>query len=230
MKRHPRGRTFEEITEKHGAHWRRVAVIRCRHCGAHESLNLKMGVSLLPPAAIEKKFTQKGWVVGSNENWDTCPDCVSKFSKPALKIVPKEEVTPMKPEPKLVVAEPRAMQRDDRRIIFEKLNGVYLDEKRGYDTDWSDHRVATDLGVPRVWVEQVREEMFGPIATNPAIEDFLKSVQELRAYSDRIKAVEEVRKQVEEIRTMIGGLNLASMLDRLNKLEKLSVEVKKHIP
>lgn len=230
MKRHPRGRTFEEITEKHGAHWRRVAVIRCRHCGAHENLNLKMGVSLLPPAAIEKKFTQKGWVVGSNENWDTCPDCVSKFSKPALKIVPKEEVTPMKPEPKLVVAEPRAMQRDDRRIIFEKLNGVYLDEKRGYDPEWSDHRVATDLGVPRVWVEQVREEMFGPIATNPAIEDFMKGVQELRAYSDRIKAVEEVRKQVEEIRTMIGGLNLASMLDRLNKLEKLSVEVKKHIP
>jgi hypothetical protein len=196
-----------------------------------------MGASLLPPAAIEKKFTQKGWAVGSNENWDTCPNCVNKFSaKPALTIVPKEEptpveeVTPMKPEPKLVVAEPRAMQRDDRRIIFEKLNGVYLDEKRGYDPEWSDHRVATDLGVPRIWVEQVREEMFGPVATNPNIEAFTKGLKELSAYKDQLSEVENVRKQLDQLRTLIGGINIASMLDRINKLEKLSTEVKKHIP
>lgn len=237
MKRHPRGRSFEESTEKYGTQWRRVATIRCRHCGEHDTISLKMGASLLPPAAIEKKFTQKGWAVGSNENWDTCPNCVNKYTaKPALTIVPKEptpvveEVTPMKPEPKLVVTEPRAMQRDDRRIIFEKLNGVYLDEKRGYDPEWSDHRVATDLGVPRIWVEQVREEMFGPVATNPNIEAFTKGLKELSAYKDQLSEVENVRKQLDQLRTLIGGINIASMLDRINKLEKLSTEVKKHIP
>ena len=236
MKRHPRGRSFEETNEKYGTQWRRVATIRCRHCGEHDTISLKMGASLLPPAAIEKKFAQKGWAVGSNENWDTCPNCVNKYAaKPALTIVPKEptpveEVIPMKPEPKLVVTEPRAMQRDDRRIIFEKLNGVYLDEKRGYDPEWSDHRVATDLGVPRIWVEQVREEMFGPVATNPNIEAFTKGLKELSAYKDQLSEVENVRKQLDQLRTLIGGINIASMLDRINKLEKLSTEVKKHIP
>ena len=238
MKRHPRGRSFEEVTEKHGDHWRRVAVIRCRHCGEHENLNLKMGASLLPPAAIEKKFTQKGWDVGSNENWDTCPDCVQKAaSKPSLKIVHQQNELPakeveVKTEPKLVVNAdaPRVMQRDDRRIIFEKLNGVYLDEKRGYDPEWSDHKVATDLGVPRARVEQVREEMFGPVNTNADIEAFRKGVEELRVFKDGLKSVEAVRKQIEEIRAIVGGLNIPSILDRVAKLEKLEASIKKHIP
>ena len=138
----------------------------------------------------------------------------------------------MKAKPELVVNAdaPRTMQRDDRRIIFEKLNGVYLDEKRGYDPEWSDHKVATDLGVPRAWVEQVREEMFGPVNTNADIETFRKGVEELRVFKDGLKSVEAVRKQIEEIRAIVGGLNIPSILDRVAKLEKLEASIKKHIP
>lgn len=239
MKRGHKTRTFKEASENLGGQWRRVAVIACRNCAKVENLSIKTAYGLLPPVAIEKKFIQRGWEIGSNDNWDFCPDCVqSREARPALKVVPKEEpeiieeTEAVKPKPELVVNAdaPRIMQRDDRRIIFEKLNSVYLDEKRGYDPEWSDHKVATDLGVPRAWVEQVREEMFGPINTNADIEAFRKGVEELRVFKDGLKSVEAVRKQIEEIRAIVGGLNIPSILDRVAKLEKLEAAIKKHIP
>lgn len=239
MKKGHKSRVFKEASENVGGQWRRVAVIACRHCAKIEHLSIKTAYGLLPPVAIEKKFLQRGWEIGSNDNWDFCPDCVeAREKKPVLKIVPKEdqiiveETEAVKPKPELVVTTnaPRSMQRDDRRIIFEKLNSVYLDEKRGYDPDWSDHKVATDLGVPRSWVEQVREEMFGPINTNADIEEFRKGVEELRTFKEGLKAVEAVRKQIEEIRAIVGGINIASVLERVAKLEKLEATIKKHIP
>lgn len=235
--KNPRKRAFGETSVQHGTQWRRVASVTCRSCSAVEQIGIKMGHSLLPPDAIEKKLTQKGWVIGANEQWDMCPACVaaSKASaKPILTIVANDKEIPVevevKPDLKSVAIEPRVMQREDRRIIFDKLNGVYLDEKRGYDAEWSDHKVSLDLGVPRAWVEQVREEMFGPVNTNSDIEAFRKGVEELRAFKDQMKAVEDARKQVEAIRNMIGGINLVSMLDRIAKLEKLEALVRKHIP
>lgn len=237
--RNPRARAFVETSVQYGSQWRRVASAKCRDCLAVDTVGIKTGTSQLPPEAIEKKFIQKGWLIGSNENWDICPSCAEKVKalKPVLKIVNHKETAPkeaeVKPELKPVVPvviEPRTMQRDDRRIIFEKLNGVYLDEKRGYDPDWSDHKVSIDLGVPRAWVEQVREEMFGPINTNADIEAFRKAVEDLASFKGQLKSVQEARDQVEAIRNMIGGINLASLLDRIAKVEKLEALIRKHIP
>jgi hypothetical protein len=54
------------------------------------------------------------------------------------------------------------MGKTEKRIIFSKLNDIYGDEKTGYTGDWTDHKVAEDLGVPDDWVMLVREEHFGP--------------------------------------------------------------------
>jgi hypothetical protein len=220
-------RKFTERTEKHGTNWRVVAAIKCRLCGVEDVMGIKGPHTLLPTVAIAKKFAQRGWEIGQNEHWDTCPECLKKQEKPKLKIVPKvEEKVPdmLKPEP------PRAMGREDRRIIFDKLNGVYLDERRGYDAGWSDHKVSTDLGVPRAWVEQVREEMFGPVNSNPDIEAFVKAVRELQEVKDQLSKMAAFRDQIEGIKNAIGGVNLASVLDRVTKLEKVATEVRKHIP
>ena len=236
MKKSPRGRGFKEASENIGGQWKRVAVIACRDCGKSENLGIKTAYGLLPPTAIEKKFSQKGWEIGSNDHWDVCPDCVAKRdAKPVLKIVPKvteppaEEVAEVKPELVVAADKPRVMQRDDRRIIFEKLNGVYLDDKRGYDADWSDHKVATDLGVPRVWVEQVREELFGPVNTNVDIEEFMKGLAELALYKKQIEEFTKLKPQIEQLRALTQSVNLPSILERITKLEKLETIVKKHI-
>lgn len=223
-------RTFIETSEKRGTQWCRVAVVKCRDCGTIETLNIRAAKALLPPVAISKKFGQKGWEIGSNEHWDVCPSCVAirdaAKSQKKLTIVETIKETAMKPELS-VIAQARTMERDDRRIIFEKLNEVYLDEKRGYDTGWSDHKIATDLGVPRVWVEQVRDEMFGPANTNPDMEEFKKGVAEL----GKIKAkLDTVVAKVEEFKRLANELELALWADKIAKLEKLGAEVKKHIP
>lgn len=228
----PRARTFIETTEKRGTQWCRVAIVTCRECSVNESLNIRAAKALLPPVAIAKKFHQRGWEIGANEHWDVCPACVEKrkivHKKPDLKIVETiKETEKMKPDLTVVAEAPRAMSREDRRIIFENLNGVYLDEKRGYEAGWSDHKVAYDLGVPRAWVEQVREEMFGPVNTNSDMEEFKKGVAELGAIKAKIDSVVA---KVEEFKRLANELELAMWADKIAKLEKLSNEVKKHIP
>ena len=91
---------------------------------------------LLPPNIITKKFEQKGWEIGANAQWDLCQSCANKEKKMLVLNV----VTPIKPVSTPSETPPREMSRDDRRVIFAKLDEVYLDEKRGYDSGWSDHK------------------------------------------------------------------------------------------
>lgn len=65
-------------------------------------------------------------------------------------------------QPQQKAEPPRAMTRDERRLIWAKLEEVYLDERSGFTAGWTDERVAVDLGVPRAWISTIREENFGP--------------------------------------------------------------------
>lgn len=219
-------RDFEETSEQYGSVWRKVAQATCRECGLKESIGISHGHTLLPPNAIEKKFRQKGWTIGANAQWDVCPLCTEykKITKPHLTVVESnEKETEMKlVETKPAPSEepPRVMAREDRRIIFQKLNEVYLDEKRGYDTGWSDLKVSQDLGVPRAWVAEVRDENFGPTAANPDIDEFRKLVAE----------VQEAKAPLEEYRTLVQRIDQLNLVSKIARLEKLAVEVQKHIP
>jgi len=72
-----------------------------------------------------------------------------------------------------VAEKPRDMTRDDRRIVFDKINGVY--DGGHYIAPWTDAAVAKDLGVPRDWVAKVREEFFGPAGSNPLLDEYLSA-------------------------------------------------------
>lgn len=71
--------------------------------------------------------------------------------------------------PEVVVEPPREATKEDNRLIFAKLNDVYLDEKTGYSAGWSDEKVASDLGVPRAWVSRMREEHFGTASNEEVV-------------------------------------------------------------
>lgn len=153
----------------HGPRQRATEIV-CGSCGEKDHIINTSELKALPPAMVAKKFEQAGWVVGAGPAADRCPACVARIRgpKPALKIVPKPEAT----MPEAVAAPPPQMTREDRRVIFEKLNEVYVDERTGYDRGWSDKRVAEDLGTRRAWVQQVRDEMFGPARDNDDIREF----------------------------------------------------------
>jgi len=101
------------------------------------------------------------------------------------------------------------MTRDDRRIIFEKLNEVYVNDKVGYDKGWTDEKVATDLGVPRAWVRLIREENFGDEVGN---EDIRKQIAEAQTTLAQVRAIEP------EMRRLLG------MAD---KIERQMAEIQK---
>jgi hypothetical protein len=142
--------------------------IVCSRCGAQDKIADRKH---LPDDVLIKKFSARGWAVSTrNRGRHLCPAC----SETKSKVIPMRKTDDGAPA---VAEPPREMSRDDRRIIFARLADVYLDETRGYDSGWTDHRVAEDLGVPRAWVEKIREENFGPERSN---EDARQAVAEAR--------------------------------------------------
>jgi hypothetical protein len=79
----------------------------------------------------------------------------------------------------IVAAEPPKMGRDERRLVFEKLNEHYVSETVGYSDGWSDKRIAEELGCPRKWIEDVRDEMFGPVRVSSETRNFVDRIASL---------------------------------------------------
>jgi hypothetical protein len=122
-------------------------------------------------------------------------------------------------QPSAVTVEPpREMSRDDRRVVFSKLDEVYIDESKGYGNGWSDHRVAIDLGVPRAWIATIREEMFGPDKSNAEARELVQEakalVAEMRAFvaehhETTVRAIagrDAFAKKVEEFDKRLGSV------------------------
>lgn len=177
--------------------------LTCGACGTTGALGNQSFGSLRATDVVPKKFTERGWEVGKRPQDDRCPGCVAAAeAKRRAKLVKPAELA-------VVPASPREMQREDRRIILAKLNEVYLDEQRGYDNGWTDHRVAEDLGVPRKWVEELREQNFGPAGDNEGLRKFRDDVLALASRAA------ELEKQ------SAGLLNEAkSIRDALRPLER----------
>lgn len=119
-----------------------------------------------------QKFKKMGWTVGRKPDGHRCPQCAEHETPAPKQPAPKKE-KPMAATVTNLPNAPKTMSREDRRIIFEKLNEVYVDEKTGYADEWTDKAVAAHLGVPMAWISGVREEMFGPVASNPKIDEQL---------------------------------------------------------
>ena len=118
------------------------------------------------------------------------------------------------------------MTRDDRRIIISKLDAVYLDSKRGYDSGWSDQKVSSDLGVPRKWVETIRAENFGDMGGNEEMAEFYEQAKKL--ITDARKLLNEQREEHNQS-VMANGAMIREFESRINKIEKMAETVRKHV-
>lgn len=168
----------------------RAYSIRCRECGEKEQLLPSNPSGTLPPEMVSKKFTQRGWRVGSTPRKDLCPDCqkrpkveceevrVAKVDKNL-----RAEIIDLHPKKEEPV---KTLDRETRRIILAKLNEVYGDERSGYHQGWSDERVARDLGIQGSWVTDLRYENFGDLPVSAIDKGFL---DEAHKVLEEIKAV-----------------------------------------
>ena len=77
------------------------------------------------------------------------------------------------------------MDPSTRRRVF-RLIDEHWDESRGrYENTWSDQRLATDLKVPRAWVEEIRREAFGDNGGNAEMDELKVALRPLRSASPR---------------------------------------------
>lgn len=183
---------FDRVSVPRGEKHCSAYVLTCRKCANKEHVFLGRHGGL-PTQIVVRKFRKLGWQVGHNRSNDLCPAHAEKPREhqpnPKVQLIKNfGEMKMVQHAPRDVTANeaPNVMGREDKRLIFAKLHEVYLDESKGYSEGWTDKRVAEDLGVPRAWVEQVRNEVFGPLKEN----------DEIRMLRDEItKAIEKMRTQ-----------------------------------
>lgn len=174
----------------------RGITVSCGHCVAVESLPVNNFAGRNGAGDerevqfIKRKMEGRGWKIGNKPDQHRCPGCFAaakaSSARRAGESKPNGEkpvsVTPIK---SLKDIAPRLLGREDRRIIFAKLNEVYVGEKIGYGEGWTDEKVANDLGVPRAWVKLVRDENFGD---EMASEEIRQKVEEASKLLEQVKA------------------------------------------
>jgi hypothetical protein len=182
--------------------------IECADCEA-KAYFAQTGHGRKPPIAAEQYFRRHGWHVGNGPRADKCASCQEE-RKPQLKVVKMDP----KAEPK--AEKPREMSREDRRIVFAKVDELYLDDKTGYQPPWTDAAVARDLGVPRSWVSAVRDELFGPEGSNAEFDEFLEKAAPIIAETKNL--VRSAQVQLEECRRLDARIveleRVAKRIDR----------------
>lgn len=194
-----KAREYEHKPVQIEGQMRHASLIHCGECGRTDRF-VHAGSQKKPPEAIEQYFRNHGWEIGSTARKDRCPDCLkATATKPALRVVEAEP--------------PRQMERDDRRVIFAKIDELY--DTNGYVAPWTDRKVAEDLGVPQAWVEQVREEMFGPAGSNPDLDEYLRRVDLVEKDFDAVR---------QEMADLVAGIG-----KQLGELQALARKVEKEI-
>jgi hypothetical protein len=156
-----------------------------------------------------RRFVAHGWFIGTTPGKHRCPVCVktNNSAKPFAKLEKLKEQIAM-PPPAEAAEAPREMSRDDRRLIFAKLNEVYADPKTGYSAHWTDKLVATDLGVPRAWITEIREDMFGPEGGNLQITNAMADARRLLAEVAVLQQqVGPLVAEAKRIETLSGEIN-----------------------
>ena len=117
------------------------------------------------------------------------------------------------------------MTKEDRRIIFSEIDSHYLDEKRGYDRDWDDVKVAAGLKVSVEWVSAIREDNFGPEKGNGIDEE----VEKLRAASaEAQKLIDTMRAVWKEMDATLATYEekQAELSEEANKVSNVIAEAK----
>jgi hypothetical protein len=223
---------------QHGNRQGRGAKVTCGSPGCLRSIEIPINrfvsgaskdLDRLEQRQVIKRLHDLGWLVGKRDKDHRCPNCILRLRAAHIKsqenVVPIRHDPPPKPtaiipKPSTVVPissqTPRQQSKEDGRIIFEKLNEVYVQD--GYSGDWTDAKVATDLGCPRAWIAEIRERFFGPIKSN---ETMMVTLAEAKTILARIKVLDE------QFAKLLG--EIAELLSKGEYIEKKILQIEKDL-
>jgi hypothetical protein len=194
----------------------RGAIIECGHCGvvANAAVNTFKDRGR-EEDFITSKFRSMGWKVGSSVSQHRCPGCFAKIRQAAKA---KKESGDSNVVQLLTPAADatREITREDRRIIFQKLDEIY--DRDGYGGNWTDELVARDLGVPRAWVKTVRDENFGPEGSNEQIK---------ATFAEATVLLKEIKAEGLKVEPLVAALR--ALVDKADKIERTMTQIQKDL-
>lgn len=95
--------------------------------------------------------------------------------------------------------------REQKREIMDFLNSHY--DGSAWAGSWSDAKAAEKLGVPRVWVQQIRVEFFGDADTNAAAAEARREAAEIRAQMAKLgRSINDAVSQLAGFEAALSGL------------------------
>lgn len=214
---------FRVVRLGEGSTTRSGVQIECSGCGVtstvqqnnHRHWNMR---------SLEAHWTKHGWTVGNKSSKDKCPDC-TRPRRSNVSELPKNVTALPVAAPSPSQQSPREMTRMDRRAIFVKLEECYGTEQTGYNGDWTDDKVAIDLGVPKAWVAAVRDENFGPASDNAEIRRVLAEAKVLLTQANVLKS--EMERYATTVDRMKG--DLAKLLSNSERIANAIVRIEKGV-
>lgn len=199
-----------------------MAQFQCHRCPATIDVTPSMPLN---PEGAAARAKNKGWDAdGFNKTVTRCPACKARrttatsikepimaqapttaTAKPATMALPKSSAG-------VVVLEDRKPNPDQRLKIRGALDTHFDDAKGVYLAGYSDHRVAEELNLPRIWVEQIREAAYGPLLADPALVELRtegeRLAQRLEALERRAAdAARTFGAELSDARTALAGFN-----------------------
>ena len=94
-----------------------------------------------------------------------------------IKEIAMPEPTPIRSFADLANAAIEKMGRADRQRIFREIDANWDGDRGRYLGNAGDQSIATQLNVPRAWVEHIRAEAFGDAADNEELEELAEAIK-----------------------------------------------------
>lgn len=179
-------RWFKPISVPTEGGRRNVSRIFCSKegCANFNDIAPSAGGGALPIEPLTKLWHKRGWVVGRTPSGDLCPDCARKAKTPLngqVLVFHSRDPAPAVAAPVPAVVEAMDMPvltRELRRKIIASIEDHWNSRDGGWLEDMTDALMARQLKVPRVFVEEVREDVFGPVADNEEIRGLKVKIEE----------------------------------------------------
>lgn len=176
------------------------ARLTCFKCGAVASVP----ADGLPTEWLAKCFKRKGWHVDvANPRYCFCPDHQKKERKPM------NDLPAQPPPPALKIVEmttPDLAPSPDQKVRIRHLLDSHFDDKAGrYLDNWTDQKVASDVGVGWKAVEQIRRLGWGELKEDPALLAIRADYETCKILAQRYdEALTRLKLKIDDLEKRLG--------------------------
>lgn len=194
---------FQTIQRAEGGRLQPFARFVCASCQAHFETKFPYAGKRDGKILIERA-ERLGWEIKGNRL--RCPSCAVAHATPKRSYLAEaRQALAAREESKIMAVSPlptaRSPSAEQRQRIRALLDANFDDAKGRYLDGFNDQKIADDLSVPRIFVEQIREAAYGPVRIGADAE---KLERDIKAALEKLAGME---KEISAVRQTVTGFD-----------------------